>query len=100
VWTDDHTAVILIGAPNAELSYLVLADRDDPTIHHLRAPVEQEKGGDHFEDGKLLFPAAFDEPPERAVFHEHEQALRAQANLHQTSSQVTDAGGPETAQSN
>lgn len=84
VWTDDHTAMILTGAPDAELSYIVLADRDDPTIHHLRAPVEQQKGGDHFEDGKLLFPAAFDAPAERAVFYEHERALRAR---HDTSDQ-------------
>lgn len=58
-WNADFTAFDVYGNPNAEVSYQVLARRDDPAIHILRRPVEEEKQGS--DRGKLLFPAAYGE---------------------------------------
>jgi hypothetical protein len=58
-WNSDFTEFTVYGDPSSEVSYQVLACRDDPAIHILRRPVEEEKQGS--DRGKLLFPAAYGE---------------------------------------
>ena len=72
-WNQEYTAFTVFGEPNAEVAYLVLADRDDPVIHQLREPVEQEKGNGNFEQGKLLYPEAYGYSQKMGVdYHEDE----------------------------
>ncbi len=66
-WNKRHTEFTIFGEPNREVSYLVLADRDDPTIHFLAQPVEQEKGNGHCEKGKYLCPEAYGQPREMGM---------------------------------
>ncbi|MEM9215016.1 MAG: hypothetical protein AAGD25_11795 [Cyanobacteria bacterium P01_F01_bin.150] len=61
-WHENFTSFDVFGIPDAEVSYLVLADRDDPAIHQFRKPVEEEKGNGNFEQGKLLYPEAYGYP--------------------------------------
>jgi hypothetical protein len=66
-WNGAFTAFTVYGEPGREVSYLVLADRDDPVIHQLRRPVEEKKGAGYFEKGQLLNPEAYGKAP-RAAF--------------------------------
>ncbi|MCB2219861.1 MAG: hypothetical protein KQI35_05640 [Bacteroidetes bacterium] len=63
-WNSDYSAIIIYGDNNREVFWEVLADRDDPVIHELGQPVEEEKGGDNkfCEKGKLLYPKAYGYP--------------------------------------
>ncbi len=65
-WNQSFTAFTLYGEAGREVSYLVLANRDDPVIHQLRRPVEEKKGKGYFEKGQLLNPEAFGKAPETA----------------------------------
>jgi hypothetical protein len=58
-WNKPHTAFTIWGEPNAAVSYLVLADRDDPFIKISSRPVEEAKGGGHFEKGSYVMPEAY-----------------------------------------
>ena len=63
-WNSDYSAIIIYGDNNREVFWEVLADRDDPVIHELGRPVEEEKGGENTlcEKGKLLYPKAYGFP--------------------------------------
>jgi hypothetical protein len=61
IWNKKATSFTIYGEAGGEVSYLVLADRDDPAIRLLRRPVEENKGDGHFELGKLLNPEAYGE---------------------------------------
>ena len=63
-WNVDFAAFKIFGEPEREVSWVVYADRDDPVIHELGRPVEEEKGGKKSlcEKGKLLYPKAFGYP--------------------------------------
>jgi hypothetical protein len=58
-WNGDFTSFTVFGDPDREVSYLVLANRDDPVIHLLRRPVEEEK--DPADRNTLIFPDAYPE---------------------------------------
>jgi hypothetical protein len=75
-WNDEHSALTVFGAAHAEVDYLVLAARDDPVIHQLARPVEEEKGGE-FERGRLLYPEAFGHPAERGTAFAMEESFAA-----------------------
>jgi hypothetical protein len=64
-WNDAHDTLVVYGDPGAEVSYLVVADRDDPSIRVLRQPVEEDKGeaGSAFPRGEYLFPDAYPDRP-------------------------------------
>jgi hypothetical protein len=66
-WNDDHSMFTIYGESNREVSYIVLADRDDPVMHQLYRPVEEEKGNGNFTKGKLLYPEAYGFPHEKGV---------------------------------
>src|SRR5215217_860037 len=83
-WNEAHTELTIFGREGAEVAYLVLADRDDRTIHLFSRPVEEEKGGGNFERGKLLSPEAFDQPLEKGVAPlptQEEQTMPAQDEI-------------------
>ena len=63
-WEGDFSAFIIFGEPKREVSWVVYADRDDPVIHELGRPVEEEKSGENAlcEKGKLLYPQAYGYP--------------------------------------
>jgi hypothetical protein len=74
-WNSDHTSLIVYGEPNREISWMVLADRDDPvTRQHPRA-VEEEKGPNnkYCDRGKLLSPTAYGYPKSMARDYEQRQ---------------------------
>ncbi|MBN2541800.1 hypothetical protein JXI42_02955 [bacterium] len=58
-WNDEYTQFKLYGEPGRKVTYIVLADRDDPVMHEIYRPVEEEKGNGHYEKGKLLYPEAY-----------------------------------------
>lgn len=76
-WNKKFTAFTVHGEPGAEVSYIVLANRDDPAIHLLRRPVEEKKG--KAEKGKFIFPEAYGEPPEKGIAPPSVEAARAEA---------------------
>jgi len=69
-WNEDFSAFTVYGNPNSEVSYQVLADRDDPVIHQLYKPVEEDKGNGNFTKGKLLYPKAYGYPEEMGEDYE------------------------------
>jgi len=51
---NDYSKFEIHGSPNFEVSYLVLADRDDPVIHKLGRPIEEVKSEDNpLKKGKI-----------------------------------------------
>lgn len=76
-WNDEHSAVTVFGAPNAAVAYLVLAARDDPVIHQLARPVEEDKTDDNFGAGRLLYPEAFGHPEEMGVHFALQESIAA-----------------------
>lgn len=71
-WNKTFTSFKVFGEKNAEVSYMVLADRDDPVARQLSRPTEEEKGNGNFEKGKLLYPEAFGHPKEKGIHYEME----------------------------
>lgn len=63
-WMNSFDQFLIYGEPGREISWMVLADRDDPVIHELGRPVEEEKGDMNpiCEKGKLLYPEAYGYP--------------------------------------
>ncbi|MBN2173917.1 MAG: Ig-like domain-containing protein [Bacteroidales bacterium] len=63
-WEHDYKCFKVYGDPDREISWVVFADRDDPVMHQLARPVEEEKGPDNIycEKGKLLYPEAYGYP--------------------------------------
>ncbi len=76
-WNDEHSAVTVFGTPNAEVAYLVLAARDDPVIHQLARPVEEDKTDENFGAGRLLYPEAFGHPEEMGVHFALRESIAA-----------------------
>ena len=72
-WNSNYTEFIVYGEPGREVSYIVLADRDDPVMRKLYRPVEQEKGNGNFEKGKLLYPEAYGYSEEMGVDYAHQK---------------------------
>ncbi len=70
-WNDDFTAFTIYGKPDGNVSYEVLADRDDPVMHQLYHPVVETKGnGNGWTPGKLLYPKAYGYPEEMGQDYE------------------------------
>jgi len=63
-WQDGFTSFKAYGDPGRTVSWVVFADRDDPVIHELGKPVEEDKKPDDqlCSKGKLLYPKAYGYP--------------------------------------
>jgi hypothetical protein len=88
-WNDEHVAFTVHGQAGAEVSWLVLAARDDPVVHQIARPVEEEKGGDHLAPGQMLNPEAYGQPVERGV------GFVAQAAVAEARAAAVEAPKPE-----
>ena len=60
-WDATHERFTIYGEPNREVSWVVYAERDEPVIHLLAKPTEEDKGPDNplADRGELLFPTAY-----------------------------------------
>ncbi len=63
-WDVDYAGFTAFGEPHREISWSVMAERDDPSMRRLARPVEEEKGSDnkYCDQGKLLDPIAYGYP--------------------------------------
>ncbi len=69
-WNSDYTAFTIYGESWREVSYIVLADRDDPVMRQLRRPVVEEKSDSgSCPDGVLLYPEAYGYPESKGYGH-------------------------------
>jgi len=76
----DRSCVRIYGESNREVSWVVYADRDDPVIHQLARPVEEDKGPEnkYCDRGKLLNPTAYGYPESRGRYYEQHERERSQ----------------------
>ncbi|MBN1424526.1 hypothetical protein JXA88_08220 [Candidatus Fermentibacteria bacterium] len=79
-WNSGSANFTVYGDPERSVFWEVLADRDDPVIHQLGRPVEEDKGpaGKLCPRGKLLYPEAYGYPSSDGVNHEQRKAQAAQ----------------------
>lgn len=77
-WGSDHTSFTVYGDAVREVSWMVMADRDDPVIHQLARPVEEDKGPDnkYCDKGRLIYPEAFGYPETKGRNYEYHEQLR------------------------
>ena len=80
-WNKHFTEFTVYGESGREVSYIVLADRDDPVMRKLYRPVEEEKGNGNFVKGKLLYPEAYGYPVEMSVGYHPEEELEEPIHL-------------------
>jgi hypothetical protein len=79
-WNKKSTEFTIHGQAGAEVTYIVLADRDDKEIRYLRRHVEEEKGNGHFTKGEHLIPEAHGEKPKNRVpAHQNKPAEKVEA---------------------
>ena len=85
-WNSDFSAIIIYGETNRAVFWEVLADRDDPVIHELGRPVEEEKGGKNTlcEKGKLLYPEAYGYPESAGRDYDEMIKMKEQINRNTT----------------
>jgi len=81
-WENDFKSFNIYGESEREVSWVVYADRDDPVIHELGQPVEEEKGPDnpYCEQGKLLYPKAYGYPESKLKDYEEMVKMKDQMN--------------------
>jgi len=77
-WNGDCTAFTVYGDADREVSYVVMADRDDPVMRKLYKPVEQDKGNGNFTKGKLLYPEAYGYAKEMGETYEMQKQAETQ----------------------
>ncbi len=68
-WGAEGRSFTILGEPGRQVAWMVLADRDDPVIRHLEAPVVEMKGPESgiCDRGEFLFPAAYGRPDRQAA---------------------------------
>ena len=74
-WTAGNAAFTILGNAGREVSWMVLAERDDPVIHQLARPIEEEKGPEnkYCHRGKLIYPEAYGYPESMGKHYERHQ---------------------------
>jgi hypothetical protein len=80
-WEPGFENFVVRGAAGLEVYWEVLADRDDPVIHQLARPVEEDKGPDnkYCDRGKLIYPEAYGYPESAGKSYErHGRERRAE----------------------
>ena len=83
-WELDYKGFKVYGEPNREVSWVVYADRDDPVIHELGRPVEEEKGPDNklCEKGKLLYPEAYGYP--KSSLNDYDELVKMKEQINKS----------------
>jgi hypothetical protein len=78
VWGSEFDRFTIRGESNQKVSWMVLAERDDPVIHRLARPVEEDKGPEnkYCDRGKLLYPGAYGYSESMGRDYEHRQEAR------------------------
>jgi hypothetical protein len=63
-WQPGYTAFTVYGSPERQVSWMVLAQRDDPVAKQHMRPVVEDKGPDNkfCDRGELLYPSAYGYP--------------------------------------
>jgi len=81
-WENNFKAFKIYGKPDREVSWVVYADRDDPVIHQLARPVEEDKASDnpYCEKGKLIYPEAYGYPESKHKDYEEMIKMKEQIN--------------------
>jgi len=81
-WQNDLKAFKIYGKPEREVSWVVYANRDDPVIHQLARPVEEEKEPHNpfSEKGKLLYPQAYGYP--ESTLRDYEEMIQMKGQIH------------------
>jgi hypothetical protein len=74
-WNSGNASLTVYGEPNREISWMVLADRDDPVTRQHPHAVEEDKGphSKYCDRGKLLHPAAYGYPESMGRDYERRQ---------------------------
>jgi hypothetical protein len=77
-WNADGASFTAYGESGREVSWMVMADRDDPVIHQLRRPVEEDKGPDNSlcDRGELLYPEAYGYPESMGKDYQEREEMR------------------------
>lgn len=81
-WNHGFKSFKIYGEPGREVSWVVYADRDDPVIHQLARPVEEEKNENnpYCEKGKLLYPEAYGYPESKLNDYDELVKMREEMN--------------------
>jgi hypothetical protein len=77
-WQSDGASFMVYGESNRKVAWMVMADRDDPVIHHLARPVEEEKGPDNklCDRGELLYPEAYGYPESMGKDYREQEEMK------------------------
>jgi hypothetical protein len=89
-WSTEHERFTIYGQPDREVTWSVMAERDDPTMRRLARPVEDDKGPDnkYCDRGKLLDPIAYGYP--ESMGRDYEQQESRQRRLERRNDRVTE----------
>jgi hypothetical protein len=85
-WSADHRSFTAYGEPEREVSWMVMAERDDPVIRQMGHPVEEDKGPNNkfCDRGTLLQPAAYGYPESMNRDYERRKEERRWYERHRT----------------
>ncbi len=77
-WESNYERFGIYGQPGREVSWMVMAERDDPVIRRLARPAEEEKGPDNkfCDRGKLLDPTAYGYTENMGRNYERQESAR------------------------
>lgn len=82
-WQTDYSGFTVYGESNREVAWMLLADRDDPVIHQLARPIEEDKGPDNklCDRGEFLYPTAYGYPESMGRGYRHRDQAEADTRL-------------------
>jgi hypothetical protein len=77
-WNSNRAGFRVFGEPNRKVAWMVMADRDDPVIHQLARPVEEDKGPDNklCDRGELLYPEAYGYPESMGKDYKEQEEMK------------------------
>jgi hypothetical protein len=94
-WNGDHESFEVVGDPNREVFWEVLADRDDPTVRRKRDSIEEYKTStsEPCPKGKLLYPKAYGYPESMNAWESSVRRAGGTAEGGSAKAGVTSSGG-------
>jgi hypothetical protein len=77
-WRSSNSNFIVYGEPDREVSWMVLADRDDLVMRQLARPVEEDKGPENklCDRGEFLYPTAYGYPESMGRDYREQEEMR------------------------